>query len=37
MAFVRTSSRPASMAGKISTFGDEKLAFTEQPRLHWPQ
>src|SRR5215203_6158403 len=30
-------SRPVASAGAMSTSGLEKFAFTEQPRLHWPQ
>jgi hypothetical protein len=37
IASVISVSRPVASAGAISTSGLEKLAFTEQPRLHCPQ
>jgi hypothetical protein len=37
MAPVMSVSRPVSRAGNTSTLVELKLAFTEQPRLHWPQ
>src|SRR5688572_16509694 len=37
MAFVSRVSLPVLAAGKIRTFGAEKLELVMQPRLHWPQ
>jgi hypothetical protein len=37
IAFVTSVRRPVARAGAMSTSGLEKLAFTEQPRLHCPQ
>jgi hypothetical protein len=37
MAPVTSFSRPVASAGRISTFGEVKFAFTAHPRLHWPQ
>jgi len=37
MACATIVSLPVSIAGASSTFVLEKLAFTAQPRLHWPQ
>jgi hypothetical protein len=37
IALVISVSFPVASAGAISTSGLEKFAFTEQPRLHWPQ
>jgi hypothetical protein len=37
MALVTSVSRPVLSAGAMSTPGLEKLAFTRQPRPHWPQ
>ena len=34
---VSSVSRPVASAGAMRTSGLEKLALTEQPRLHWPQ
>ena len=37
MALVISVMRPVAWAGGSSTLVLEKLACTEQPRLHWPQ
>src|SRR6476646_4449755 len=36
MALVISVRLPVFSAGAMRTSGLEKLAFTEQPRLHWP-